>query len=48
MTTDAFLSGWGAVFQGRSVNGRWTPKLRKLNINMLELIAVFLALKHFH
>lgn len=47
VTTDASLGGWGAVFQGRSVNGRWTPRLRKLHINMLELMAVFLALKHF-
>ncbi|XP_073725558.1 kinesin-like protein KIF6 isoform X3 [Misgurnus anguillicaudatus] len=47
VTTNASLSGWGAVFQGRSVNGRWTPQLGELYINMLELMAVFLALKHF-
>ncbi|XP_042579387.1 uncharacterized protein LOC109090184 [Cyprinus carpio] len=37
VTTDASLSGWGAVFQGRSLNGRWMPQLCKLNINILEL-----------
>ncbi|KAL0199690.1 hypothetical protein M9458_002877, partial [Cirrhinus mrigala] len=47
VTTDASLTGWGAVFQGRSINGRWTPQFRRLHINMLELMAVFLALKHF-
>ncbi|XP_056307255.1 uncharacterized protein LOC130219008 [Danio aesculapii] len=47
VTTDASLTGWGAVFQGRSVNGRWTHRLRELHIIMLELMVVFLALKHF-
>nr|XP_055051758.1 uncharacterized protein LOC129437577 [Misgurnus anguillicaudatus] len=47
VTTDASLSGWGAVFQSRSVNGCWTPRLCELHINMLVLMAVFLALKHF-
>ncbi|XP_029965627.1 uncharacterized protein LOC115401518 [Salarias fasciatus] len=47
VTTDASLTGWGAVFGGRSVNGTWPPTLRQAHINYLELLAVFLALRHF-
>ncbi len=45
-TTDTSLMGWGAVFQSILANGQWTPQHRKLHVNMLELVAVFLALKH--
>ncbi|XP_038153414.1 uncharacterized protein LOC119791417 [Cyprinodon tularosa] len=47
MTTDASLTGWGTTMMGRAVNGIWSPRMRRLHINMLELHAVFLALKHF-
>ncbi len=46
VTTDTSLTGWGAVFQSILANGHWTPQLRKLHVNMLELMAVFLALNH--
>lgn len=45
VTRGTSLTGWGAVFQDRSINGHWTPQLRMLHINQLE--AVFLAMKHF-
>ena len=47
MTTDASLTGWGAVLEGRAVNGVWPSELAQAHINYLELLAVFLALKHF-
>lgn len=45
--TDASLSGWGSVIKGRTVNGMWSVNLRHAYINCLELLAVFLTLKHF-
>lgn len=47
ITTDASLTGWGGVFEGRPVNGVWSPRLRCAHINYLELMAVVLALRHF-
>ncbi|GAA6099882.1 uncharacterized protein LOC124401124 [Tachysurus ichikawai] len=47
MTTDASLNGWGATLMGRDVNGAWPPQLMHKHINYLELLAVWLALKHF-
>lgn len=47
ITSDSSLTGWGAVHEGRSVNGTWPIRLRRAHINYLELLAVFLALKHF-
>ena len=47
ITTDASMSGWGATFKGRAVNGVWSAELAQEHINYLELMAVFLALKHF-
>ncbi|KAI7811506.1 reverse transcriptase/ribonuclease H/putative methyltransferase [Triplophysa rosa] len=47
MTTDASLLGWGATLMGRSVNGLWPPQLTHKHRNYLELMAVWLALKHF-
>lgn len=47
VTTDASSLGWGAVWQRRTVQGRWGRQDRSKHINVLELRAVFLALKHF-
>ncbi|XP_076155099.1 uncharacterized protein LOC143138537 [Alosa pseudoharengus] len=47
VTTDASLTGWGAVHEGRSANGTWPAWLRDKHIHFLELLAVFLALEHF-
>ncbi|XP_049322641.1 uncharacterized protein LOC125782478 [Astyanax mexicanus] len=47
ITTDASLWGWGATHEGRSVNGQWSPSLRLAHVNVLELRAVCLALRHF-
>ncbi|XP_060750593.1 uncharacterized protein LOC132862550 [Tachysurus vachellii] len=47
LTTDASLKGWGATLMGRTVNGAWPPQLVHEHINYLELLAVWLALKHF-
>ncbi|XP_027146580.1 uncharacterized protein LOC113748120 [Larimichthys crocea] len=47
ITTDASMTGWGATFKGRAVNGTWSAELAQAHINYLELMAVFLALKHF-
>lgn len=47
MTKDASRSGWGATMLGRAVNGTWDPRLAQAHINLLELWAVFFALKHF-
>ena len=50
VTTDACLSGWGAVWgavwQGRTAQGQW-PAQSNAHINVLELCAVQLALNHF-
>lgn len=43
--TDASLDGWGAVINGESTGGRWDSHENKLHINILELKAVFFALK---
>ncbi|XP_029937836.1 uncharacterized protein LOC115380768 [Myripristis murdjan] len=47
VTTDASLSGWGGIHEGRAVRGRWSIGLQRSHINFLELSAVFLSLKHF-
>ncbi|XP_043992837.1 uncharacterized protein LOC122842759 [Gambusia affinis] len=47
ITTDASSTGWGAVWQHRAVQGRWGPLDRSKHINVLELRAVHLALRHF-
>jgi hypothetical protein len=47
VTTDASLTGWGAVFEGRPACGVWTGETLSWHINSLELRAVFLALCHF-
>lgn len=47
LTTDASKLGWGAICQGHSVRGIWTDSQKSQHINVLELLAVQLALKHF-
>ncbi len=47
ITTDASMTGWGAVFEGRPASGEWTGEFLSWHINCLEHRAVFLALMHF-
>lgn len=47
LTTDASLSGWGAVWEGNSSGGRWGDHEKTLHINVLELRAVWLGLNTF-
>ncbi|KAJ8349112.1 hypothetical protein SKAU_G00277010 [Synaphobranchus kaupii] len=47
VTTDTSLRGWGAVYEGRTVNGVWPLDLQQAHINYLALLAIFLALKLF-
>ncbi|KAL0201521.1 hypothetical protein M9458_004708, partial [Cirrhinus mrigala] len=47
VTTDASLTGWGALCEGRPAYGTWTRAQAKWHINCLELKAVFLALQGF-
>ncbi len=47
ITTDALMTGWGGVFEGRPASGEWTGEFLSWHINCLELRAVFLALMHF-
>ena len=44
---DASKKGWGAVFDGRKIGGRWTPSEASRHINLLELQATFFGLKSF-
>ena len=45
--SDASLSGWGACCKGQRVHGHWNKQEKKHHINILELMAVFFALKCF-
>ncbi len=47
LTTDASLTGWGAILEGRSGQGLWRDHHLSWHINRLEMLAVFLALKNF-
>lgn len=47
VTTDAPLSGWGAVWQSQAAQGQWSALGYTDHINVLELRAVHLALRHF-
>ncbi len=47
ITTDASMTGWGAVFEGRPESGEWKEEFLSWHINCLELRAAFLALKYF-
>ena len=45
--TDASNQGWGAHLENMTVSGKWTDQEKLLHINVLDLKAVFLALKAF-
>ena len=45
--TDASLKGWGAVCNGVQISGQWSEEERSLYINVLELLAIKLALFSF-
>uniref|UniRef100_A0ABD2XG48 RNase H type-1 domain-containing protein n=2 Tax=Trichogramma kaykai TaxID=54128 RepID=A0ABD2XG48_9HYME len=45
--SDASLTGWGAVCNGKKANGAWTSEEKNFHINLLELKAVFFGLKCF-
>ncbi len=47
ITTDASMTGWGAVFEGKPARGEWIGEFLSWHINCLELRAVLLALIHF-
>ena len=47
MFTDASNEGWGAHFGDSTARGVWSDTESRLHINLLELKAVFLALKSF-
>ncbi|CAM4558277.1 unnamed protein product [Leuciscus chuanchicus] len=47
LTTDASLTGWGAILEGRSSQGLWEDHHRSWHINRLEMLAVFRALRSF-
>ena len=47
ITTDAGMSGWGAILDGRTPRGVWSSDLRSRHINYWELMAVYLALQRF-
>ena len=40
MATDASTLGWGAVCNGQSAQGMWSPLEKQKHINELELLAV--------
>lgn len=43
--TDASLDGWGAHSECQKVQGKWSVKFQTFHINVLEAMAVLLALK---
>lgn len=45
--SDASLSGWGAVCEGKKVHGHWTDEEKMSHINYLEILAAFFGLKCF-
>lgn len=45
--TDASSMGWGATWQGRMAQGTWSPEQCREHINVLEMMAVYLALRHY-
>ena len=47
ITTDASNLGWGAIFNGQSIGGRWSKEESNMHINELELLAIFLGLQSF-
>jgi ribonuclease HI len=47
VTTDASLTAWGAHCGSQMVQGTWNPHQQAQHINLLELLAVWNALKAF-
>ncbi|WAR23038.1 LOW QUALITY PROTEIN: hypothetical protein MAR_036707 [Mya arenaria] len=47
LETDASLQGWGAKLGKQKTGGRWTTVEKQDHINVLELLAIFYALKAF-
>ena len=47
MTTDASKTGYGGFIGNQIFQGRWSQLETKLHINLLEMKAVYLTLKHF-
>ena len=47
MTTDASFTGWGCCFDTVTTGGNWTLKEAAHDINYLEMLAAFVALKSF-
>ena len=45
--SDASVTGWGAVCDGVSTGGSWSPQEQTMYINCLELLAMELAMKTF-
>ena len=45
--TDASLTGWSAFLEGRTVSGMWEDCHLEEHINLLEMRAVLLSLRHF-
>ena len=48
LSTDASFNGWGACIDTTTTGSNWTPKERAHDINYLEMLAAFLALKSFY
>ena len=47
VTTDASKLGWGGHCQDLKVQGVWSKRLRRLHINLLEMLAVQLVFRSF-
>ncbi len=47
LPTDASLTDWGAILEGRTSQGLWKEQHFSWHINCLEMLVVFLALKNF-
>ena len=45
--TDASDTGWGAHCMGEEIQGSWLPSETHLHINILEMKAVLIAIRHF-
>ena len=45
--TDASNEAWGAHLEPSSIQGLWSPQVKGLHINVLELKAAFLGLRRF-
>lgn len=43
--TDSSTHGWGFVFEQNKIGGRWTKDEQKYHINVLELLAIWFAIK---